>query len=72
MIRLTGLTLMSMKMLSLQRLSQRFQTEIRAYGEIRRQPRRRPIADVRFQLARMDVVGVPAPIILVDRSGTYP
>lgn len=44
----------------------------RAYGETRRQPRRRPIADVRFQLAKMDVVGVPAPIILVDRSGTYP
>lgn len=44
----------------------------RAYGESRRQPRRRPIADVRFQVARMDVLGVPAPVILVDRSGTYP
>lgn len=44
----------------------------RAYGETRRQPRRRPIADVRFQVARLDVLGVPAPIILVDRSGIYP
>lgn len=44
----------------------------RAYGEIRRQPRRRPIADVRFQTAFLEVIGVPAPVILVDRSGTYP
>lgn len=44
----------------------------RAYGEIRRQPRRRPIADVRFQLAQLHVIGVPAPIILVDRTGTFP
>ncbi len=42
----------------------------RAYGETRRQPRRRPIADVRFQLAQLHVLGVPAPIALVDRSGT--
>lgn len=44
----------------------------RAYGENRRQPRRRPIADVRFQTAFLHVIGVPAPIILVDRSGRYP
>ncbi|MEL6260465.1 MAG: hypothetical protein AAFR12_05300 [Cyanobacteria bacterium J06626_6] len=44
----------------------------RAYGKVRRQPRRRPIADVRFQTAFLHVIGVPAPVILVDRSGTYP
>ena len=44
----------------------------RAYGETRRQPRRRPIADVRFQTALMNVIGVPQPIILSDRSGIYP
>lgn len=44
----------------------------RAYGEIRRQPRRRPIADVRFQFAQLHVIGVPAPIVLVDRTGTFP
>lgn len=44
----------------------------RAYGKIRRQPRRRPIADVRFQTAYLHVIGVPNPVILVDRSGTYP
>lgn len=43
----------------------------RVYGENRRQPRRRPIADVRFQTALLDVLGVPAPITLVDRSGVY-
>ena len=44
----------------------------RAYGEIRRQPRRRPIASVRFQTALLHVLGVPTPIPLVDRSGVYP
>lgn len=44
----------------------------RIYGATRRQPRRRPIADVRFQMALMHVIGVPAPVPLVDRSGTYP
>lgn len=44
----------------------------RAYGENRRQPRRRPIADVRFQTAFLHVLGVPAPIVLVDRSAIYP
>ena len=44
----------------------------RAYGKNRRQPRRRPIADVRFKTALLHVLGVPEPIILVDRSGIYP
>ena len=43
----------------------------RAYGENRRQPRRRPIADVRFQTAFLHVLGVPEPIILVDRTAIY-
>jgi hypothetical protein len=43
----------------------------RAYGENRRQPRRRPIADVRFQTALLHVLGVPAPITLVDRTRIY-
>lgn len=44
----------------------------RVYGELRRQPRRRPIAEVRFQMALLHVIGVPAPVVLTDRSGTYP
>lgn len=44
----------------------------RIYGETRRQPRRRPIADVRFQTAFLDVLGLSAPIILVDRTRIYP
>lgn len=44
----------------------------RTYGELRRQPRRRPIADVRFQTALMYVPGMPTPVVLVDRSGAYP
>jgi hypothetical protein len=44
----------------------------RSFGEIRRQPRRRPTADVRFRVAQLHVIGVPEPVILVDRSGLYP
>ena len=44
----------------------------RTYGETRRQPRRRPIAEVRFQTALIHVIGIPEPVILVDRSGIYP
>lgn len=44
----------------------------RAYGEQRRQPRRRPVADVRFQYASLEVLGVANPIILVDRTGVLP
>lgn len=47
------------------------QTE-QIYGEVRRSPRRRPIADVRFQYASLHIEGRPAPIILVDRSGVLP
>ncbi|MFG6105225.1 hypothetical protein U2F10_23410 [Leptothoe sp. EHU-05/26/07-4] len=43
-----------------------------AYGKSRRQPRRRPVADVRFQYASLEVLGVPNPIILVDRTGILP
>ena len=42
------------------------------YGQSRRQPRRRPVADVRFQYASLEVLGVPNPIILVDRTGVLP
>lgn len=41
----------------------------RIYGEVRREPRARPIADVRFQYADLSVSGLPNPILLVDRSG---
>ncbi|MEM6353588.1 MAG: hypothetical protein AAF766_22790 [Cyanobacteria bacterium P01_D01_bin.14] len=44
----------------------------RAYGEQRRQPRRRPVADVRFQYASLEVLGVANPVILVDRTGVLP
>jgi hypothetical protein len=42
------------------------------YGESRRRPRRRPIADVRFQFAILNVHGLVNPIPLVDRSGIWP
>ena len=42
------------------------------YGKSRRLPRRRPVADVRFQYAALHVEGVPNPVILVDRSGVLP
>lgn len=41
------------------------------YGELRRTPRRRPVADVRFQYALLHIHGVAAPIVLYDRSYTY-
>lgn len=41
-------------------------------GELRRLPRRRPIADVRFQWATLELGAIPNPICLVDRSGTWP
>jgi hypothetical protein len=41
------------------------------YGKTRRRPRRRPIADVRFQCALLHVHGLPNPIVLYDRSGAY-
>ncbi|NEZ57801.1 hypothetical protein [Adonisia turfae] len=41
----------------------------RVYGKNRRLARVRPIADVRFQWAKLFVHGMQTPIILVDRSG---
>jgi hypothetical protein len=41
-------------------------------GELRRMSRRRPIASVRFQFAKLELEGFPNPIILFDRSGAYP
>ena len=40
----------------------------RIYGQTRRAPRIRPIADVRFQYAELKVNGLPRGVILVDRS----
>jgi hypothetical protein len=42
------------------------------YGKTRRRPRRRPIADCRFQYALLHVHGVPHPVVLYDRTGIYP
>lgn len=44
----------------------------RIYGQIRRMPRRRPIATVRFQYALLHVWGLQHPIPLVDRTGLWP
>lgn len=41
------------------------------FGESRRLPRRRPIADVRFRFATLKLYGVPNPIALVDLSGQW-
>lgn len=41
------------------------------FGETRRTPRRRPIADVRFQYALLHLHGAPHPIVLYDRSFTF-
>lgn len=41
----------------------------RIYGEVRRLPRRRPIASVRFQFAMLHIWGLTHPKTLVDRSG---
>lgn len=42
------------------------------YGKSRRRPRRRPIADCRFQYGLLHVHGLPNPVILYDRTGLYP
>ncbi|MBD2259910.1 hypothetical protein [Pseudanabaena sp. FACHB-2040] len=44
----------------------------RVYGEVRRLPRKRPIADVRFQFAVLHVWGLTNPVPLVDRTGLWP
>lgn len=43
----------------------------RIYGENRKQKRRRPLADVRFQAAFLYIQGMPKAITLVDRSGKH-
>lgn len=40
-------------------------------GKSRRLPRKRPIADVRFQYAFLNLWALPNPICLVDRSGRF-
>jgi hypothetical protein len=40
-------------------------------GKSRKKPRKRPIADVRFQYAVIKIDGLPHPITLVDRSGVF-
>lgn len=40
-------------------------------GKSRKKPRKRPIADVRFQYAILKTFGLPNPICLVDRSGVF-
>ncbi|PZV07827.1 MAG: hypothetical protein DCF32_06245 [Leptolyngbya sp.] len=44
----------------------------RIYGETRRTPRKRPLADVRFQYAVLHVHGLSNGIPLVDRTSLYP
>lgn len=41
-------------------------------GKVRKLPRRRPIADVRFQYATLHILGLNNPTCLVDRSLTFP
>jgi hypothetical protein len=43
----------------------------RIYGAVRRLPRRRPVADVRYQVARLTISGLRNPIVLADRSGVF-
>ncbi|MGD1906449.1 MAG: hypothetical protein ACFB0C_10710 [Leptolyngbyaceae cyanobacterium] len=42
------------------------------YGQSRRLPRKRPVADVRFQFAVLNIHGLQNPQPLVDRSGIWP
>lgn len=42
------------------------------YGESRRTPRRRPLADVRFQYATLHLDNMANALPLVDRTGLYP
>lgn len=44
----------------------------RIYGEMRRTPRKRPLADVRFQYAVLHVQGLTHGITLCDRTGLFP
>lgn len=40
-------------------------------GKTHKKPRRRPIADVRFQYASIKIHGLPKPIVLVDKTGIW-
>ena len=40
-------------------------------GKIHKKPRKRPIADVRFQYASIKIHGLPKPIVLVDKTGYW-
>jgi hypothetical protein len=42
------------------------------YGKARRQPRKRPVGDVRFQYATLNIHGLQNPVVLYDRSGVMP
>ena len=44
----------------------------RIYGEQRREPRRRPVADVRFQVSYLNIHGLSNPAVLFDRTSLYP
>jgi len=44
----------------------------RIYGEQRRLPRKRPVANVRFQASYLNIWGLTNPITLYDRTGIYP
>ena len=40
-------------------------------GKVHKEPRKRPIADVRFQYASIKLWGLPEPVILVDKTGYF-
>lgn len=44
----------------------------RIYGEQRRTPRKRPVADVRFQASYLNIHGLTNPVVLFDRTGLHP
>jgi len=39
------------------------------YGKLRKTPRKRPLARVRFVRAELHIYGLPSPVVLVDRLG---
>jgi hypothetical protein len=43
----------------------------RVYGEQRRMPRSRPVAQVRFRYALLHIHGMPNPVVLVDRANIF-
>lgn len=40
-------------------------------GKVHKEPRKRPVADVRFQYASLKIWGLPEPVILVDKTGYF-